>query len=69
MNRASSEARDEAVREELALTQEALVRGNPKSYPAWFHRRWLVDACVQRGGPFCPLYAEPCLPAVRTGAS
>lgn len=45
-NRAPTEARDVAVREELALTQEALVRGNPKSYPAWFHRRWLVDACV-----------------------
>ena len=27
---------------ELALTEKAL-RKNPKSYAAWFHRRWVVQ--------------------------
>lgn len=31
------------VKGELRLTQEALGEKNPKSYPAWHHRQWIVQ--------------------------
>ena len=46
-----SEEAQRLVLRELDLTEKA-VRKNPKSYAAWFHRRWVVEQGL------CPLDKE-----------
>lgn len=40
---AEEEEKGKIVKDELALTQEALSSKNPKSYCIWHHRQWLVE--------------------------
>ena len=37
----------EAVQAELRLTAEAISSRNPKSYSAWYHRKWVVTRCCK----------------------
>mmetsp|Transcript_6004 Transcript_6004/g.19367 ORF Transcript_6004/g.19367 Transcript_6004/m.19367 type:complete len:387 (-) Transcript_6004:1965-3125(-) len=43
------ERRRRLVRDELALNQQALTKGNVKSHEAWSHRAWVVEVLGQAG--------------------
>ena len=36
-------------REELALSENAL-KSNPKSYPSWYHRKWVIERMIREMG-------------------
>lgn len=46
---ASTSARDAWWREELALSENAL-KSNPKSYPSWYHRKWVIERMIREMG-------------------
>lgn len=46
---ASTSARDAWWREELALSESAL-KSNPKSYPSWYHRKWVIERMIREMG-------------------
>lgn len=52
--------RAEVAQEELRLTAEAISQRNPKSYGAWFHRKWVVLHCgkEEEGEALVDLEAE-----------